>query len=79
MKAFRCGNFWAKGFFSESGHRHPPGRKEAGGQRGRRPSVREEIQELWYRTGHPAPERSEQVRQMAQVHPSPETEGCPPD
>merc|ERR1712107_195057 len=46
---------------------------------GRQSSVREATKELRNRSGHPAPEGSEQIRQMAQVHPSPETEGCPPD
>merc|ERR1711974_258910 len=34
---------------------------------------------FWHWTGHPAKEGPYTLRQMAQVHPSPEAEGCPPD
>merc|ERR1719304_19430 len=39
----------------------------------------EEDQKLRNRSGYSASKRSFQIRQVAKVHPSSETKGCPPD
>ena len=55
----------------EKGEEGSPGfscRQEAGGQEGGQPSVREEAQELWHWTGHPAQKRLNALLQMAPLH-----------
>merc|ERR1711870_77971 len=53
--------------------------EEARGQACVQPTFREEAKVFWHWTGYPAKEGSYTLRQMAQVHPSSEAEGCPSD